>query len=661
VLLTSKEYCLLCFVKKSLRMNLQIGSCLSTSEENAVAKTKEAFYQYKLKSPAIFDFYEGEAPLDWEGIKAAKPLRVAFQATYGRHGRHNDDTPDREVRQFVNEAKANGIKYGLYHFLTPRSIAEQADFYIKTVQSLGGLGDMEPIVDIEYEPNRKDKNAVPGAEWAGQIKAWLDLVEAAFGMKPMIYTSAKFWAFTFGRNNMPPEWTPNYRLWTAGYPLTEYVDKNTTCPPSYIPAGWKEWAIWQYAEDGRYRKYAANDLNLVSEDYVNVLNQNGSRVAVVDTPVAITDMPAGDNLTVPVSVTIPQESGTGFRFTGVSASSSISNLTYTVKAGNPPSGITVKLDMKLDLEFTIGPSKVSDDQQQFSINKTQDGTVELTNKPAGSPDKLPVLPATQPSGSESVSTVRYAIVKHIPRDVLPGKFAPDTVTMADAPKGTGKGKVIPILDSWWTYIAKINSAAGLKYARSVGMMWINIKYGEGETPKAERITCGGNFVSILEESGKHYRIDSFSNELKTGTLDPAKDNWFQRPEVFFKAIAINVKGDLINVAKGLDVYFPLLSRAGDALWIIKDKVELFPALPVEVVVSADTLNVGKTPGLDGEAVGVYAKGTKTRVLEYRPLGASVWGRTADGWINLLLADKSGKRVFPTDWKLDTTGVIPPPA
>jgi len=228
--------------------------------------------RYQLKSPAVYDFYEGEYPVDWEEIKATNPVRVVFQATYGRRGRHGDNKPDRRVQDYVNEAQANGVKYGLYHFLVPHSIAEQATFYLDTVQSLGGFGDMEPVVDIEYEPSRRDRHAIRGSGWADQIKAWLDTVEEASGMKPMIYTSAKFWTFTFDRQGNPPAWTSNYRLWTAGYPYTLYVDGNTTCPKTYIPKGWTDWAIWQYAEDGRYRQYPANDLNLVSESYAATLN-----------------------------------------------------------------------------------------------------------------------------------------------------------------------------------------------------------------------------------------------------------------------------------------------------------------------------------------------------------------------------------------------------
>jgi GH25 family lysozyme M1 (1,4-beta-N-acetylmuramidase) len=236
-------------------------------------------FRYTLKSPAIYDFYEGEYPVDWEAIKATNPLRVVFQATYGRRGRRNNGKPDTAVKKYVEEAKANGVKYGLYHFLKPNFIEEQADFYWNTVMDLGGLGDMDPIVDIEYEPDRRDKNALRGVQWGVQIKNWLDIIEnKSGGKRPIIYTSAKFWSFTLDRQGKPPEWTSQYPLWTAGYPPALEIDGHLTCPENYIPAGWKEYAIWQYAEDGRFRKHPANDLNLVSDSYRDILNKIGDEL-----------------------------------------------------------------------------------------------------------------------------------------------------------------------------------------------------------------------------------------------------------------------------------------------------------------------------------------------------------------------------------------------
>lgn len=220
---------------------------------------------YQLKKPALYDFYEGESPIDWAKLLYEAPVAIAFQATFGRAGRHGDHNPDRAVAHFVDEARAHRVKYGLYHFLTPGKIAEQATFYINTVENLGGLGNMNPIVDIEYEPNPRDKNAVSGHAWANDIKQWLDLVETHFHLRPIIYTSANFWKYTFERG-MPPLWTSQYPLWTAGYPWTAWVDANKTCPPAYIPAGWKRAHLWQYAENGRTKKYSANDLNLLAPE-----------------------------------------------------------------------------------------------------------------------------------------------------------------------------------------------------------------------------------------------------------------------------------------------------------------------------------------------------------------------------------------------------------
>lgn len=71
------------------------------------------------------------------------------------------------------------------------------------------------------------------------------------------------------------------------------------------------------------------------------------------------------------------------------------------------------------------------------------------------------------------------------------------------------------------------------------------------------------------------------------------------------------------------------------------------------------VNVRASYGQDKEIVGTYDAGADVTLLEYRPLGASVWARTPDGWICLLMAEKPGQRQFLTSWQLETAGVIPP--
>lgn len=168
------------------------------------------------------------------------------------------------------------------------------------------------------------------------------------------------------------------------------------------------------------------------------------------------------------------------------------------------------------------------------------------------------------------------------------KFFPDTVTIQNEGKGTGKGDMITILENWWRLIEKTNDVRGFIYARSVGAMWINKdnsgaykpddKYTQGN---AESIICGGNFVKIIDETQTHYRIAAWENNLDTDTLNPEFHNWFNMPHMFWKARAIKRDGgdmEVINPNTGWDVYIPIIAPAKRAsrpaeLWIEKRKVK----------------------------------------------------------------------------------------
>jgi hypothetical protein len=239
-----------------------------------------AVIPFSLKLPALFDFYEGEWPLDWASLKNIDPFRLVFQATCGAHGRHSDNKPDRYVKAFVGISQTQGFKYGLYHLLVPGETQRQADFYCQTVDSLGGLGAMMPILDVEY--SFFGRRSIAGKQWAGQVKLWLDMVEAHFHVKSLIYTSKYYWSYlnyfqiiTGAKKPMlaPPPWTKDYPGWFAGYPWTPYVDANVTMPKTYQANGFIDWAAWQYNDAGRPR-FPANDLNLVSPWFAALLEQN---------------------------------------------------------------------------------------------------------------------------------------------------------------------------------------------------------------------------------------------------------------------------------------------------------------------------------------------------------------------------------------------------
>jgi len=231
---------------------------------------------------------------------------------------------------------------------------------------------------------------------------------------------------------------------------------------------------------------------------------------------------------------------------------------------------------------------------------------------------------------------KFAIVKHvIPNET--GEFNityyPDAVPMQDQPKGTGKGDTIPILNPWWEYMQKINTPDGYSYNRSVGALWINIKYKDADgnqikTPRAESIHCGGNFIAYEEETDTHVKLVSYDYRMKTVGLDLEIDNWFMKPWMFWKACAVNSGGKVINPyvkSRGIDVYFPLIRNT--ELWMNKNDLELFPDPPAG--------------------------------WSYEPRGVDVFAFNGMGYIPLLTV-VDGQRMFHTDWfRLQTTGVIPP--
>jgi hypothetical protein len=227
----------------------------------------------QLKTPPIYDVYEGEFPVNIAGMTNPKPLAVIARASWQGLGNRNRAI-DTKCLEYVAQCKAAGIKCGLYHFLTPNGISEQATLFMQQWTAAGGA-DLAPIVDVEVDLPKyyTGTNTIGQAVWQGHIKTFLDLIEQGTGKRPMIYTSKNYWAFAMTKNSagqlVPPPWTANYPLWVAQYP----TNPDTATQPAAMPNGWTEWAIWQYNDAGRTNGYLANDLNVPSDWYAAELGQ----------------------------------------------------------------------------------------------------------------------------------------------------------------------------------------------------------------------------------------------------------------------------------------------------------------------------------------------------------------------------------------------------
>ncbi len=132
-----------------------------------------------------------------------------------------------------------GLVRGAYHFFVPADDPkEQARLFLSHV--VFEPGDLRPVVDIET----RGTNAP--ADLPARLHAFLDEVEAAVGVKAIIYTGPAFW-----NQNMNAEFG-DYPLWIAEYGV----------PEPKIPKGWLRWHLWQWQGDDVTKPEIAPTLDL---------------------------------------------------------------------------------------------------------------------------------------------------------------------------------------------------------------------------------------------------------------------------------------------------------------------------------------------------------------------------------------------------------------
>lgn len=159
---------------------------------------------------------------------------------------------DPYFRENYQNAKANGLKVGFYHFLTATSEQEaidQANFFVSVVK--GTSTDCRLAMDFEVFNglNNEEINIIS--------KAFLQEVERLSGKKTVIYSNA-----SNARNVFSEELASQYPVWVAEYGPSEPANGN-----------WSSWVGFQYTNQGEVagingyvdRDYFTNDI-LLSEN-----------------------------------------------------------------------------------------------------------------------------------------------------------------------------------------------------------------------------------------------------------------------------------------------------------------------------------------------------------------------------------------------------------
>ena len=171
------------------------------------------------------DVSHHQGMIDWSRLRNAningQPVRFVFiKATEGK------DLIDENFNENFYQARQNDIVRGAYHFFSPKTDArQQARFYLKQVHL--EPGDLPPFLDVETRGNLSVK------ELQTAVKQWLDVVEAHYGVKPIIYTGYKF---KVDYLNAPV--FDEYPYWIAHYYVSQLTYKG-------------EWSFWQYTDVGR--------------------------------------------------------------------------------------------------------------------------------------------------------------------------------------------------------------------------------------------------------------------------------------------------------------------------------------------------------------------------------------------------------------------------
>ncbi len=160
--------------------------------------------------------------INWDQVKTAKDFAIA---------RVSDGSYlDTKFAQNWSGMKNAGIIRGAYQFFEPgEDPTTQANILLQKMTGFGP-GDLPPMLDVEVTGGQS------AATITAHIHTWVNVVKAATGRTPIIYTGKYFWD--------PNVQTSDF----SSFPLVIAAYVKPNCPNT--PAAWNKWAMWQYSSSG---------------------------------------------------------------------------------------------------------------------------------------------------------------------------------------------------------------------------------------------------------------------------------------------------------------------------------------------------------------------------------------------------------------------------
>lgn len=169
--------------------------------------------------------YQGD--IDWRQVKNSGVSFAYIKATEG------GDVVDPMFKTHWRGTKRVGLRRGGYHyFYFCRPADQQARWFIKNVPRDGSA--LPHVLDMEWNPYSPTCRLRPdGAKVRAEAKRFLDILEAHYGRRPVVYTTVDFFRDTgIGRLKGTEFWLRS----VAGHPRQIY-------PGAF-------WTFWQYSGTG---------------------------------------------------------------------------------------------------------------------------------------------------------------------------------------------------------------------------------------------------------------------------------------------------------------------------------------------------------------------------------------------------------------------------
>lgn len=212
-------------------------------------------------SPSSSEIYRGIDVSEWQGnVDFEKVKEEGIEIVYIRAGQ-GFSYKDAQFERNYEEARRNGLKIGVYHYMTARSVEDaklQAQFFVSLISKK--QIDCKLAMDFESfgNLNRTQINEI--------AVAYMNEVKRLSGKDVVVYSNtydAKY-IFDSGVAENP--------LWVAQYGVNEPQDNGN----------WRNWVGYQYTSTGRVNGISGNvDLDRFTKD---ILLNNREEVPEVEDP-----------------------------------------------------------------------------------------------------------------------------------------------------------------------------------------------------------------------------------------------------------------------------------------------------------------------------------------------------------------------------------------